>query len=84
MSKRSTHHATFVIGRDYAAPPARVFGAWAEPEAKTLEFKPASGGTRLVLTEQDVFLDGIDNAASREKGARDLLDNLDKELQRHG
>jgi len=27
MSKRSTQHATFVIERDYAAPPARVFAA---------------------------------------------------------
>lgn len=152
MSKRSTHHATFVIERGYAASPAREFAAWAEPKAKaqwfvgpdaweksdhkldfrvggkesvsggppggpshvynalyqdivpderivltydmhldktrisvsllTLEFKPAGSGTKLVLTEQDVFLDGIDNAASREKGTRDLLDNLDKELQR--
>jgi len=30
MGKRSTHHATFVIERDYAASPARVFAAWAE------------------------------------------------------
>ena len=51
MSKRSTHHATFVIERDYAASRARMFAAWAEPKAK---------------------------------GTRDLLDNLDKELQRHG
>jgi uncharacterized protein YndB with AHSA1/START domain len=34
MSKRSAHHATFVIGRDYAASPARVFAAWAEPKAR--------------------------------------------------
>jgi len=152
MSKRSAHHATFVIERDYAASPARVFAAWAEPKAKsrwfvgpdeweksdhkldfrvggresvsggppggpnhiynaiyqdivpnerivltydmhldktrisvsllTLEFKPSGAGTRLVLTEQDVFLDGIDNVASREQGTRDLLDNLDAHLRR--
>jgi uncharacterized protein YndB with AHSA1/START domain len=34
MSQRSTQHATFVIDRVYAAPPARVFAAWATPEAK--------------------------------------------------
>jgi uncharacterized protein YndB with AHSA1/START domain len=34
MSKRSVHHATFVIERDYAASPARVFAAWAEPKTK--------------------------------------------------
>lgn len=49
----------------------------------TLEFKPAGAGTKLVLTEQDVFLDGIDSVAARENGTRDLLDNLAKEL-RHG
>ncbi|MGH8710191.1 MAG: hypothetical protein ACREVA_02550 [Burkholderiales bacterium] len=39
--------------------------------------------TRLILTEQDVFLDGIDTAAAREQGSRDLLDNLDKHLGDH-
>ena len=34
MGKRSTHHATFVIERSYAASPARVFAAWASPAAK--------------------------------------------------
>jgi len=34
MSKRSTQHATFVIERDDAAAPARVFAAWAEPKAR--------------------------------------------------
>ena len=38
MSERSTHHATFVIERTYAASLARVFAAWAEPEAKARWF----------------------------------------------
>ena len=29
-----TEHATFTIERDYPVPPARVFRAWADPEAK--------------------------------------------------
>lgn len=48
----------------------------------TVEFKPTADGTRLIFTEQDVFLDGYDDAASRERGSRDLLDNLNTYLQR--
>jgi uncharacterized protein YndB with AHSA1/START domain len=47
----------------------------------TLEFQAAGKETRLVLTEQDAFLDGFDNVASREKGTQDLLDNLGAELE---
>jgi uncharacterized protein YndB with AHSA1/START domain len=43
----------------------------------TLEFILQGKNTKLLLTEQDAFLDGFDNVASREKGTRDLLDNLD-------
>lgn len=43
----------------------------------TLEFILQGKNTKLILTEQDVFLDDFDNVASREKGTRDLLDNLD-------
>jgi len=38
MSERSTRHATFVIERTYAASPARVFRAWADPRAKARWF----------------------------------------------
>jgi uncharacterized protein YndB with AHSA1/START domain len=34
MTKRSTDHYTFTIERTYAASAARVFAAWAEPEAR--------------------------------------------------
>jgi uncharacterized protein YndB with AHSA1/START domain len=48
----------------------------------TLEFRPAAGGiaTDLRLTEQAVFLDGLDVAADRERGTRELLDALDRYL----
>jgi len=42
----------------------------------TTEFKPAGKGTRLVYTEQAVFLDGYDDAGSREQGTRFLFDRL--------
>jgi uncharacterized protein YndB with AHSA1/START domain len=152
MSEKSAEHATFVIERTYPASPARVFNAFADPQAKarwfvgpdefsqgpheldfrvggeervsggtpegpaysfhatyqdivpgqriiytyemhlddrrisvslaTLELAPAGDGTRLLLTEQGVFLDGIDNVSQREHGTRSLLDNLEAELAR--
>ena len=39
MSDRKTAHATFVIERSFAAPPAQVFAAWAEVKAKARWFK---------------------------------------------
>ncbi len=152
MTKRTATHSTFAIERRYAQPPARVFAAFAEREAKlrwfasaegfttdeytldfrigggetwrgrrhggpeirnqtsyrdivpderiicvydmfvggprisvsllTLEFKPAGAGTVLLLTEQDVFLDGFEDGGGREHGTRGLLDRLEAELGR--
>jgi uncharacterized protein YndB with AHSA1/START domain len=48
----------------------------------TTEFKPDGKGTRLVYTEQSVFLDGHDDAGGREHGTRALFDNLDAALRR--
>ncbi len=48
----------------------------------TIEFKPADGGTRLVLTEQGAFLDGHEDPALPEHGTRELLNALEQELQR--
>jgi uncharacterized protein YndB with AHSA1/START domain len=42
----------------------------------TIELKPEGSATRLVFTEQGAFLDGYDDAGSRERGTRDLLDAL--------
>ncbi|HJQ42996.1 MAG TPA: SRPBCC family protein, partial [Jatrophihabitantaceae bacterium] len=142
---RTVVHDTFVIDRSYAAPPARVYNAFADAEVKkqwwddddiekdadhvidfrvggresmsgsvpdgsalftfdalyqdivensrivysyemtmngqrisvsvaTLEFIPDGDGTRLVLTEQGAYLDGLDTSAQREEGTRGLLD----------
>lgn len=46
----------------------------------TIEFKPEGSGTRLVFTEQGVFLDGYDDVAGREEGTRIGLENLDQWL----
>jgi uncharacterized protein YndB with AHSA1/START domain len=47
----------------------------------TLELRPAGTGTRLVMTEQGAFLDGYDDAGSREHGSNFLLDALGVSLQ---
>jgi uncharacterized protein YndB with AHSA1/START domain len=46
----------------------------------TVEFRPQRDGTRLVITEQGVFLDGHDTPARREHGIGSLLDALGAEL----
>ncbi len=48
----------------------------------TVELKPAGAGTRLILTEQGAFLDGLDTPAQREGGTGSLLDALGAELRR--
>lgn len=147
MTNRSTTHATFVIEREYAHPPAKVFAAYADPRSKakwfggpddweksnlkldfrvggkesvsggppggavhkyngeywdivenarivlayemhmdatrisvslgTTEFKASAKGTKLIYTEQGAYLDGYDDAGQRERGTRELLDQLE-------
>ena len=48
----------------------------------TVELEPEGDGTRLIFTEQAVFLDGLDNPAEREQGTRGLLEKLEAELGR--
>lgn len=47
----------------------------------TFELKAAGSGTRLVLTEQGAFLDGYDDAGTREHGTGLLLDALGTSLK---
>lgn len=152
MTDRSAVHDTFRIERHFAAAPARVFQAFADPVAKaswfggpatvkredeafdfreggreavtsvlqdgtrygfvatytdivpderivytyemslngdrisvsvaTVEVRAAAGGgTDFVITEQGVYLDGLDNAAQRKQGTEDLLDELAASLR---
>jgi uncharacterized protein YndB with AHSA1/START domain len=48
----------------------------------TVVFEASGAGTKLIVTEQGVFLDGLDTPASREAGTRALLENLDAALLR--
>lgn len=47
----------------------------------TIEIMPEGAGTRLVLTEYGDFLDGYDDAGSREHGTNLLMDKLGKSLE---
>ena len=42
----------------------------------TIEFKTAGAGTRLKLTETGAYLDGYDDAGSREHGTNAIIDRL--------
>jgi uncharacterized protein YndB with AHSA1/START domain len=46
----------------------------------TVELSPAGDGTRLVLTEQGTYLDGLEQPSWREQGTSDWLDALGAEL----
>lgn len=46
----------------------------------TIELSPAGDGTRFVLTEHGVYLDGADFPAQREHGTRELMDALGASL----
>lgn len=47
----------------------------------TTEIKASGAGAKLIYTEQGVYLDGYDDAGSREQGTRGLLDNLARHLE---
>jgi uncharacterized protein YndB with AHSA1/START domain len=47
----------------------------------TIEFIGRQDGTRMILTEQGAFLDGLDTSAAREKGTRELMDALGRYLE---
>jgi uncharacterized protein YndB with AHSA1/START domain len=47
----------------------------------TVEIEELGAGTRLTLTEQGVFLDGLDTPAEREHGTNALMDTLGTALQ---
>lgn len=44
----------------------------------TVEITPADAGATLTITEQGVFLDGLDDNAEREIGARSNLDSIEQ------
>jgi uncharacterized protein YndB with AHSA1/START domain len=47
----------------------------------TLDFAPDGEGTKLTVSEHGAFLDGYDDAGSREKGTSDLMDAMERSLE---
>jgi uncharacterized protein YndB with AHSA1/START domain len=47
----------------------------------TMQIKPEGQRTRLTVDEQGAFLDGYDDAGSRERGTRELLEKIAASLQ---
>ena len=48
----------------------------------TTEIEPDGAGSKLIYTEQGAFLDGYDDAGSRERGTQGLFDQLEHYLAR--
>lgn len=46
----------------------------------TIDIEPSASGTRLRVTEQGAFLDGLDRPEDRERGTNELLDALEASL----
>lgn len=59
----------------------RLDGRRTSVSLMTVEFSAVPDGTRLALTEQGAFLDGLDTNAQREEGARESLDQLGEYLR---
>ena len=57
-----------------------IDGARISASLASLEFHAVDGGTRLVVTEHGIFLDGLDDVGERERGTRELLDRLERSL----
>ena len=50
----------------------------------TVVFEAVGDGTKLTMTEQGVFLDGLDTPAEREHGTGEMLNTLARHLQSSG
>jgi uncharacterized protein YndB with AHSA1/START domain len=50
----------------------------------TIELSRDGAGTHMRFIEQGVYLDGYDGLADRERGTKELLDNLERALREDG
>jgi uncharacterized protein YndB with AHSA1/START domain len=76
----SVYHDIVPLGRIVYSTTLTGDDTLATVSVTTIEFHADGEGTRLVLTEQGTFLDGAEEPAWRERGTRDWLAKLGKEL----
>jgi len=62
----------------------RIDGRRTSVSLMTVELEAADGGTRLRMTEQGAFLDGLDSNDQRQEGAADSLNKLGAYLDANG
>ena len=81
FSYDATYHDIVEDRRIVAAYDVSIDGQRTSVSLMTVEFVDVPGGTRVVLTEQGAFLDGLDSNAQREEGALDSLVKLGRYLE---
>ncbi len=73
MTKRSVQHVTFTLERTYAASPAQVFAAWADPHAKRRWFADGDGdNSETLVYELDFRVGGRENGQFKYQGTKVL------------
>ncbi|HEX5333957.1 MAG TPA: SRPBCC family protein [Cellulomonas sp.] len=68
MTTRSITHATFTLERTYPAPPARVFAAFSDPDAKAVWFGGEHDGFTTTRRAFDFRAGGVESVESRHPG----------------
>jgi uncharacterized protein YndB with AHSA1/START domain len=84
MTFESTYHDIVPSARIVYSSTLSVGDTVATVSLTTVEISPAAGGSRLVLTEQGTYLDGLEDPRWREQGTSDQLDALGADLEKSG
>jgi len=81
LSFESTYHDIVPQSRIVYSSTLSAQDKLATVSLTTVEVSPAGDGTRLVLTEQGTYLDGLEDPGWREQGTGQQLDALGAELK---
>lgn len=84
LTFESTYHDIVPSARIVYSSTLSVRDKVATVSLTTVEISPAGNGTRLVLTEQGAYLDGLEDPGWREQGTGKQLDALGTELTESG